>query len=597
MKYKNLADMFFQKRMQMPELTGYMFKKGNQWIKVNYKDAVDRAERIAAGLIQLGLKKGDKVSIISANRIEWALTDYAVQSLGAILVPIYPSLLANQVSYILNDSESVVVIVSDLIQYQKVESVRTSLTFTKHFFYMDSEGIGSSDLWTGLDKLEQKGQELLDQNPQIVSSGIDKVGLEDWATIIYTSGTTGEPKGAILTNNNFLSNIEAALEVFDISSDDNFLSFLPLSHIFERMAGHYLSCYTGCCVAYAESVDTVAENLKEISPTLMISVPRLYEKIYGKITETVESGSPVKRKIFYWAVNTGKKYINKIMNKQPVPALLKKKYALAHKLVFHKLHQALGGRNRFMISGGAPLSPDIAEFFGAIGVKIMEGYGLTETSPVITANVLDNFRFGTVGQPIPGVEVKIADDGEILTRGPHVMVGYYKKEAETGEVIDSEGWFYTGDIGVFEDGMLKITDRKKNLIVTSGGKNIAPQPIENMLVTSHYIEQAVMIGDKRKYCTAIIVAAADALKRWAKENSLETDDYNRLITLPQVKELMMSEIRRLTVNLASYETIKDFVISPTAFSIETGELTPSLKVKRRVVEEKFSAQIAAMYER
>ena len=596
MEYKNLADMFFKKREMFGDKTGYMYKQDGEWVSVSFKEAVDRAERVAGGLASLGVKKGDKVAIMSENRLEWALSDYAILSLGAITVPIYPSLLPDQVRYILEDSEAVAVIASHEVHQKKIESVRKHLNFAKNFFVMDPEGVELGENWKTYNDLEELGGKFLKDNSNYVTDSIDKIGLEDWATIIYTSGTTGEPKGAVLTHKNFISNLTGVLQVVDIRPDDSMLSFLPLSHVFERMAGHFLSCYQGTTVAYAESIDTVADNLKEVKPTLMISVPRLYEKIYAKIIDQVESGPPLKRKIFYWAINVGKKYVYKEMMKESIPGGLQFKRNLAYKLVYHKLHEALGGRNRFMVSGGAPLAPEIAEFFGAVGIRILEGYGLTETSPVISVNQLENFRFGTVGPILPNVEVKFAEDGEILTRGDHVMVGYFKKEAETKEAIDEDGWFHTGDIGIMEDGFLKITDRKKNIIVTAGGKNIAPAPIENALVTSQFIEQAVMIGDKRKFCTAVIVAAEDPVSRWAKEKGLSFSNYEELVALPEVRELIKNEIDRLTPHLASYETIKNFVLARAPFSIETGELTPSLKVKRRVIEQKYHDDIEKMYE-
>ncbi|HGY55282.1 MAG TPA: long-chain fatty acid--CoA ligase [Caldithrix abyssi] len=596
MEYKNLADMFFKKREMFGDKTGYMYKQDGEWVSVSFKEAVDRAERVAGGLASLGVKKGDKVAIMSENRLEWALSDYAILSLGAITVPIYPSLLPDQVRYILEDSEAVAVIASHEVHQKKIESVRKHLNFAKNFFVMDPEGVELGENWKTYNDLEELGGKFLKDNSNYVTDSIDKIGLEDWATIIYTSGTTGEPKGAVLTHKNFISNLTGVLQVVDIRPDDSMLSFLPLSHVFERMAGHFLSCYQGTTVAYAESIDTVADNLKEVKPTLMISVPRLYEKIYAKIIDQVESGPPLKRKIFYWAINVGKKYVYKEMMKESIPGGLQFKRNLAYKLVYHKLHEALGGRNRFMVSGGAPLAPEIAEFFGAVGIRILEGYGLTETSPVISVNQLENFRFGTVGPILPNVEVKFAEDGEILTRGDHVMVGYFKKEAETKEAIDEDGWFHTGDIGIMEDGFLKITDRKKNIIVTAGGKNIAPAPIENALVTSQFIEQAVMIGDKRKFCTAVIVAAEDPVSRWAKEKGLSFSNYEELVALPEVRELIKNEIDRLTPHLASYETIKNFVLARAPFSIETGELTPSLKVKRRIIEQKYHDDIEKMYE-
>ncbi len=596
MRYSSLGEMFFEKRQSMPDKVSHKFKKQGQWHELTFKETVDWAENISAGLASLGVKKGDRVALISANRVEWAITDFATMALGALLVPIYPSLLSEQVAYILNDSEAKVVIAADIIQIEKVEEVKDQLKYAQNFFVFDPPE-AMHEPWQSYAQLAEKGESFLKEHPDYVQNEIKKVKPEDWATIIYTSGTTGEPKGAVLTHSNFLSNVEGSISVLDIYPEDVFLSFLPLSHVLERMAGHFISMYLGATVAYAESIDTVAENMGEIKPTIMISVPRLYEKIYARVLESVEMGPSSKRKIFYWAMKIGKDYVNRIMNKQSIPATLSLKYKIANKLVFSKLKERVGGRIRFFVSGGAPLSAEIAEFFTAAGLIILEGYGLTETSPVITVNLLDNFKFGTVGLPLPNVEVKIAEDGEILTRGPHVMVGYYKKEADTKEAIDGEGWFHTGDIGIIDnDGFLKITDRKKNIIVTSGGKNIAPAPIENALTMTQYIEQAVVIGDKRKFCTAVIVPSLDAVKNWAKEQGKEIETYDDMLKLDGLRELLRNEIEKVNETLARYETIKNFIIAREPFSIESGELTPSLKTKRRVIEEKYKEEIEKMYQ-
>ena len=596
MRYSSLGEMFFEKRQSMPDKVSHKFKKDGQWHELTFKETVDWAENISAGLASLGVKKGDRVALISANRVEWAVTDFATMALGALLVPIYPSLLSEQVAYILNDSEAKVVIAADIIQIEKVDEVKDQLKYVKNFYVFDPPEVLHAP-WKTFTDLAEQGKAFLKEHPNYVQDEIKKVKPEDWATIIYTSGTTGEPKGAILTHGNFLSNVEGSISVLDIYPEDVFLSFLPLSHVLERMAGHFISMYLGATVAYAESIDTVAENMGEIRPTIMISVPRLYEKIYARVLESVEMGPSSKRKIFYWAMRVGKDYVNRIMNKKSIPFTLNAKYKLANKLVFSKLKERVGGRIRFFVSGGAPLSAEIAEFFTAAGLIILEGYGLTETSPVITVNLLDNFKFGTVGLPLPNVEVKIADDGEILTRGPHVMVGYYKKEADTKEAIDEEGWFHTGDIGVIDnDGFLKITDRKKNIIVTSGGKNIAPAPIENALTMTQYIEQAVVIGDKRKFCTAVIVPAYEAVKNWAKEQGKDINSYGDMLKLEGLRELIRQEIDKVNEGLARYETIKNFIIAREPFSIESGELTPSLKTKRRVIEQKYKEEIDKMYQ-
>lgn len=594
MHHNNLAEMFFSTAERLGERTAYMHKPENEYLSVNFNEAKEGVQKIAAGLASLGIKAGDKVALISPNRFEWAFSDYAILSLGAITVPIYPSLLPEQVKYILIDSEANVVICSDEDQYAKVDQGRGQCPSIKSVVVMDS--IEDDGKHISFSTLKEKGSELLEKNPEFIKEQVKKTKSDDLATIIYTSGTTGEPKGALLTHGNFLSNVEGSLHHLSVNETDVFLSFLPLSHVFERMAGHFLANYIGATIAYAVGIDTVAENMGEVNPTVMTSVPRFYEKIYARILENVETGSPIKRKIFYWALGVGREYITKIMNKENISGGLQFKRNLAYKLVFSKLAERVGGKMRFFVSGGAPLAKEIAEFFGAAGLIIYEGYGLTETSPVIAVNKEDLFKFGTVGPVIPNVEVKIVDDGEILTRGPHIMLGYFKKEEETKEAIDEEGWFHTGDIGFLDDdGCLTITDRKKNILVTSGGKNIAPQPIELKLVTRKYIEQAMVIGDRRRFCTAVIVPAFENLEKWAQDNNIDYKDLGELSRLIEVRELIKKDIEGVNNDLVSYETVKEFYLTEAPFSIETGELTPSLKVKRKVVLNKFANQIEEMY--
>jgi long-chain acyl-CoA synthetase len=597
MDYLNLADMFFSKRQDFPTNTAYRFKKDGQWKALTFAEAVEQSEKLSAGLAYYGIEKGEKVAIISTNRVEWALIDYAVLALGAALVPVYPTLLKDQVQYIINDSEAKIVIVENDDQRDKINQIRDGLSNVAHCFCIEGVVEKDDSKWHTLDSLAEKGESFLKETPDYVSDWVQKIKREDIATVIYTSGTTGEPKGAVLSHKNFLSNLDEVSKLFKCYPEDIFLSFLPLSHILERTAGHYFSCYNASMVAYAESIDAVAANMQEIKPTMMISVPRLYEKMYSRVLEAAESGSPLKRKIFYWSVKNGRKYMQLVNNNQSVPLSLKIKKGIATKLVFSKLQERVGGRLRYFVSGGAPLAAEIGEFFNAAGLIILEGYGLTETSPGISFNRPESYRFGTVGMPLPGYEVKIADDGEILTRGDHVMLGYLNKEKETNEVIDSEGWFSTGDIGfIDEDGYLTITDRKKNIIVTSGGKNIAPQPIENKLVTGKYIEQAVVIGDNRKFCSAVIVPDRESVIKWAQNANIEYDDFEKLIKNPQFIALIQNEIDLLTEEYSSYERIQKIVLVSEAFSQETGELTPSLKVKRKVVEEKYAKQIDELYD-
>jgi len=594
MRYNNLVEMFFSNVERLQDRTAYMYKDAGIYKSISFKEAAEWVKKIASGLVNLGIERGDKVALLSENRYEWAFCDYAILALGAITVPIYPSLLPHHAEYILKDSEAKIIICSNKEQFEKAKSAQKNCSCLKKIIVIEKDF--ESDQCITLNQMIEDGSRIFEEKPDYLSNEIKTTKSEDLATIIYTSGTTGEPKGALLTHGNFLHNIEGSLHHLKVGEDDVLLSFLPLCHIFERMAGHYLACYVAATIAYAESIDTVADNMGEVRPTVMTGVPRLYEKIYSRILENVETGSAIKRKIFYWALGVGREYINNIVNKKAIPKSLQTKRNLAYKLVFHKLSERVGGRLRFFVSGGAPLAKEIAEFFGAAGLMIYEGYGLTETSPVIALNKQDDFKFGTVGPPIPNIEVKIADDGEILTRGHHVMLGYFNKENETREAIDEDGWFYTGDIGfIDDDGFLTITDRKKNILVTSGGKNITPQPIENQLVTCKYIEQAMVVGDRRKFCTAVIVPAFDVFEKWAKENNIVFKDRKELVKLPQVRELVQKDIEGVNNNLSSFESIKDFILSEDVFSIESGELTPSLKVKRDVVLNKFKDNIDKMY--
>jgi len=418
----------------------------------------------------------------------------------------------------------------------------------------------------------------------------------DLATIIYTSGTTGDPKGVMLTHGNITSDVVAGLAVLDLRQSDECLSFLPLSHIFERMAGHYCMTQMGAIINYASSIEAVPIEMGELRPTVVCSVPRLYEKIYARVLENAMAGSPLKQKIFLWAKRTGEAWAELHIEGKPIPAGLAIKYRVAGKLVFSKLVARVGGRLRFFVSGGAPLAADIARFFYAAGLPIMEGYGLTETSPVITVNGFGRSRFGTVGKVVPGVEVKIAPDGEILTRGPNVMQGYYNKPEATAEVLSADGWFSTGDIGELDpDGYLKITDRKKDIIVTAGGKNIAPQPIENLVKTNPIVLNAVMIGDKRKFPIMLVVPNIDIVRKWAESEGITGRTDEALLSDIVVHNKLTGEIKKTLRELAQYEMPKKFLILDHDFSIEAGELTPTLKVKRRVVEQVHKERIEELY--
>jgi long-chain acyl-CoA synthetase len=449
-----------------------------------------------------------------------------------------------------------------------------------------------------LEDVRVRGREALATDRGAVRKRAGEVLPSDVATLIYTSGTTGDPKGVMLTHDNLVSNVMSSTRLFaGLGTKDTALSFLPLCHVFERMGGHYVMLRLGVTIAYAESVDKVPSNMTEVKPTLMLSVPRLYEKMYARVNEKVAGDPPLRQKVFRWAMGVGAEAFRHRVARTAPGAWLKLRLALADKLVFAKIKERVGGRIRLFISGGAPLAREIAEFFGAAGLPILEGYGLTETSPVIAVNLPNRMKPGTVGPPLEGVEVKIAEDGEILTRGPHVMKGYYKKAEATAEVIDKDGFFHTGDIGLLDpDGFLAITDRKKDILVTSGGKNIAPQPIENRLKTDKFFAEVVMIGNKRNYPAALVVPSFEALEPWAKAQGISFKAREDLVEKPEVVSFYHTRIAALLPELAQFERIKKVTLLPKEFTLESGELTPTLKVKRRVIEQKYKDLIDRMYE-
>ncbi len=462
-----------------------MVKKDGRYVPIPTQEFQRRVEHLSLGLADLGLGRGEKLVIFSENRPEWTMTDFATLCAGGVTVPIYTSLMPEQVKYIINDSDARIVVCSNRDLWLKVESVRHELPNVHHFVLIDEEGPQGV---VSLSEVMARGKVLAAADPALFEKRALAVKPDDLASIIYTSGTTGVPKGVMLTHGNFVSNSKALDAVTDFSAKDTILSFLPLSHVLERMTT-FSFLYKGATIAYAESIETVAENLLEVRPTIMISVPRLFDKIYAKVMDNILGQSAAKRKIFFWALGVGKKHGARRIRHLPVPKALALQHRLASKLVFSKIVEKTGGRVNFFVSGGAPLSGDVAEFFYAVGITILEGYGLTETSPVLTCNTFDKMKFGTVGPPVPGVEIKIAPDGEVLAKGPNIMKGYYKKDQETREAFEG-GWFRTGDIGRFdEEGFLVITDRKKDILVTAGGKNVAPQPIENLLKTNPYIQR------------------------------------------------------------------------------------------------------------
>ncbi len=598
MEFETLNQLLSQAVATYKKPDALSFKKDGAWQSVSSESWLTHARHIALGLNELGVESGDRVALLSENRVEWFFIDAALQILGAANVPLYATLLPPQVAFIVEDSGAKVVIASDAIQQAKLAEVRAQLSSVTHVVTMDAvAGGGPLKDAVPLSKVEETGRAAAEKDPGRAERLAAAVTPETVASIVYTSGTTGDPKGVVLTHHNLVSNVQASQQVLPIGKTDIALSALPYSHVFERMVAHYLYPAAGVSVAIAESLEAVATNLGEIRPTVMTMVPRFYEKLYARVKESVAQGSSTKQKIFHWAIAAGEVHGRYRLSGEPAPFGVELKYKLAHKLVFAKLQGRIGGRLRFFVSGAAPLAKEIADFFWAAGITIVEGYGLTETSPVISVNLPSKLKFGTVGTVIPGVEVKIAPDGEICARGPNIMKGYYNKPEATREVIDEDGFFHTGDVGELDtDGFLKITDRKKDIIVTAGGKNVAPQPIEGRLKTNAYIAEIVVVGNARSFPSALVVPDFEKLKAWCVSESIPTGNADELARHPRVTAFMLAQIDSLSGGFAPYERIKRITVLAKEFTLEDGELTPTMKVRRRVIESRYKNLIDEMYQ-
>jgi len=572
-----------------------MHKVDKEYIGISYKEYRTRVEQFALGLASLGVKRGDRLSIVAENRPDWVISDMAMVILGAVNVPIYPTLTPKQIEYIFNDAGVKVAVVSNLYQLNKVLKIQKEVKTLKHMIVMSEKDAPTGGSVLAFSSVLNMGREYQRENPDHLRKSMAQIKQEDLLTLIYTSGTTGNPKGVMLSHRNLVTNIKSSSEIISLGEDDVLLSFLPLCHSFERMAGYYTAMACGSTVAYAESVETVRDNLIEVRPTVVTTVPRLFERIHSRIQKQVDSSPAARRKIFQWALKVGKDHA-KARKAGSIPATLQAKHRIASKLVFSKLKERTGGRIKYFVSGGAALPKMLGEFFEAVGIQILEGYGLTETSPVLTANRMDDYKFGTVGKPIAGVQIKIAEDGEILAKGPNIMLGYYNNTKATAEVIDKEGWFHTGDIGMFDaEGHLVITDRKKHLFVSSGGKNIAPQPIENLFLESKYVDQFILIGDGKMFLTALIVPEYEILKEFAADRRIVYNDQKDLALDGDVRKLFQTEIDRLQKDLPAFERVRRFELLPEALTVEADEITPTMKVKRRSVEKKYSHLINKMY--
>ncbi len=589
--FETISQLFLNTVKSYPKDDLMLYKDEGRYVPISTQECERRVKHFSLGLKDLGVEPGDKLIILSENRPEWVMADVANLSLGGITTPIYTTLVPEQIKYIIDDSDAKIVISSSPELWEKVKAIRNELTKVNHYISFEPE---KPEWAITFDQVMEKGKKMDQENPKLFEELALKVKPDDLASIIYTSGTTGTPKGVMLTHRNFVSNVTTTAPLLPFSHKDTSLSLLPLSHVFERMV-IFTYLYKGVSIGYAESFETVPQNLLEIRPHVMAVAPRVLEKFYSRVIDNVLTSPPIRRKIFFWAVKTGRKYAQKKLQGEPPSGILRFKKNLAHKLVFSKVIEKTGGRVRFFCSGAAPLSQDIAEFFYAMGLVVLEGYGLTETSPVISVNTFEKLKFGTVGPLIPGVEVKIAEDGEIFTKGPNVMKGYYKKEAETREVFEGE-WFKTGDIGhIDEDGFLVITDRKKDLIVTAGGKNVAPQPIENLLKTNPYVENVVVVGDRRKFISALVVPNFEKLAEYAEESSIPFTTNADLIANEKIQEFIYQEVDRSTPSLASYERIKKIALLERDFVIDRGEMTPTYKVKRNIIQERYKNVIDALY--
>ena len=565
------------------------YKQAGLWQTVSWTQALKWVKSFSESLKKLGVTSGDRVSIIANTRYEWTLLDVAILSLGGVTVPIYHSSVAEEVEHILRDSGTKVIFVENSTQLEKVLKAKRGLPQALKIVMIDGKVMGE-DILT-FDEFKA----LAEGSATDFDSRIRQIGLDQLATLVYTSGTTGPPKGVMLHHSNIVYEVEAAERSMPIDPNDTSLIFLPLAHILARVIQFY-QLKVGFTHAYAESIDKLLEDIGQVKPHFMVSVPRIFEKIYTKVMNDVENGPSIKRSIFQWALATGKARSQLLLQNKPIPGGLKMKYAIATKLVFSKLHAKLGGRLRFFVSGGAPLSKEIAEFFHAAGILILEGYGLTETTAAININLPTAMAFGSVGKIMPFVEEKIAEDGEILVRGKMVTQGYWNNPEATKAAIDSEGWFHTGDIGEFDaQGMLRITDRKKDIIVTAGGKNVAPQNIENLLKTIPLLSQVVVHGDRRKYLTALVTLNPDEAKAKAAEQGISVSNIAQLSKEPKIFEMVKKLIEEKNHDLPKYESIKRFAILDKDFTIEGGELTPTLKIKRKVINERYKDLFDSLY--
>jgi long-chain acyl-CoA synthetase len=592
-----LARMFWDRVERSAERPAQQFKHIGGWKTITWREVGDVVREVTLGLLALGRGKGDAVALLSTSRAEWVQADFAIFSAGCVTVPVYPTYPPDLIAYVVNDSGSKTIIVEDPGQLAKVLEARDKMPGLEHVVVIAGyDAPQPPKMVMTWESLRRLGRDSAEAHRNTLADRVASTRPTDLATIVYTSGTTGPPKGVMQTHGNHIAALTASKQATPVTEGWVHLLFLPLAHSFARLES-FLGVTHGLTTAFAENLDKVGENLRETRPHFICSVPRVFEKVYAKILAGVEAGSPVKKKIFHWAVSVGRDVSRHQQRGQPLPTALELKRKLAHKLVFSKLHAALGGRLQWAVSGGAPLARDIAEFFHAAGILLLEGYGLTETCPALTFNRPDRYKFGSVGQTLPGVQLKIAADGEILARGPNIAtLGYFKQPEATREVFDADGWLHTGDIGTIDgDGFLFITDRKKDLIVTAGGMNIAPQNIENLLKADPFISQVMIYGDRRPYPVALITVNAEELSKFARDHGILASDASAIVKHPKVVERVGRTVEERNTQLQSYAKIKRFTVLADDFTLDGGELTPTLKVKRKVVSQKYKDAIEELY--
>ncbi len=590
---KHLVDVFKQRCAQDPHKTAFLIKQEGKWNPVTWSEADQQSDRVAAGLLSLGIQPGSVVCILGNTRLEWTLSDVGALKAGCKSVGIYQTLSGEQAAYILRDSNAKVLFIEDPAQIDKISPHLEDLPGLEHLVAWDGPAEGVKTVT--LQALMAMGEAAIASDPECVDQIGKQIQSEDTAIIIYTSGTTGPPKGACLTHKNFLAELDATDVISQEDVGDIMMFFLPLAHVGERIA-QFMRIHRGIAGAYVRDITKILDDIKEIRPTFFGSVPRIFEKAYGRIRSQVDEAPPFRQKLFYWAEKTGRAVSRKIQSGETVPTGLSLRYKLADTLVFKKVRDIFGGRVGYFLSSAAPISVEIIEFFHACGMVILEGYGQTEVSCFCTLNRPDAYRFGSVGQALPGVELKIAEDGEVMVKGDIVFKGYLNQPELTERTLTRDGWIYTGDIGRIDaDGFLWITGRKKDIIITSGGKNVTPSNIENMIMNHPLIEYAMVHGDRRKYLTALISLSPENLLAWAESNGYPGLGYEQVAALDAVKEEVQKAVNEANAHLANFETIKKFVVLPNPLSIETGELTPTMKVRRNIVEEKYRNMLDDLY--